>query len=773
MCRQIFLSLFFAFSLQSVCLLPPEGISLPAKRASLSASQIQLAFGKLKEEHKENQGAFWWLLFKEAEALKKKSPLVFCENMKILSQEEDFPVHHLAGIYFYETCALSDTLVFNVEDFPDWLKPLAALAGYRRGKKSGNSKEVLDAAIYLSEYSRYEELKVSYHKQALALATELKDFREQNIRLRLFQTAPRFISHPQPLDYLPMANDLRKIRNFKKAKYYYIKVLNSSETSWEAKNQAFKWMAWIYKNQKNRQKLLKISQGWSHWLQTQKSEKAWSLYYTNQLEIARKYWNLDKNSQALELLDSLLNEPKSFAIKEKIHWLKGLIKIQDGFLQESLTEFDKALEVIEKNSLIDAFFLQEKILWQRAWVLRRLGEPTLSIKAFKKLREFSANPYTKARALFWIGESLRELNRLFYANKTFHQLRKEDPAGYYGLMACYRLNKEPLVFKSENTLLSLKQMGLKEKELHLVYWLKALKKTSLLEPFLGAKKQFLKEQGEKSFKDWMALILLYQATGRYLNLFQVFSLLPQPFQELFVQSHSHLLFPLAFREEVEEEAYRQQVSSALLFALIRQESAFNRKARSPSDAFGLMQLIPLTARAVAKKIRQSYRGYRDLYEAKTNIRLGTAYFKHLLSQYNGSLILAAAAYNAGGRPVKKWRDSLDKSRPLDFIENIPYEETRTYVRLVMRNFIIYNKILKDLHKSPEQNKLFDLPEALLKEKRLQTGPLAPETKKSSFKEKVGLFVKKLPLIKDSSFLGKKKPEKEAGSYFPEGIFYVD
>lgn len=765
--------MFFAVSLSSACLLPPEGISLPSKIASFNTLQIPLAFKKLKKQYAEDKSAFWWLLFKEAEVLKKTAPLIFCKNMKTLSEELKFPLRHLAGIYFYEDCALSESLAFHIQDFPDWLKPLAALSAYRRGKKSDNSKEVLNSALYLSEHSRYGELKVSYQRQALRLAIQLKDPREKEIQLRLFQLAPRFIFHPKPLDYLSMAHDLRKIRNFKKAAHYYIKVLNSVETSWEAKNQAFKWMAWIHKNQKNQKKLLRISQGWSRWLKTQKHKKAWKFYYTNQLEIARKYWNLDKNSEALALLDNLLKEPKSFVIKEKIHYLKGLIKVQQWLLDESLLEFDKALLVIEENSLIDAFSLQEKILWQKAWALRALNKPILSIKVFKKLRKASVNPYTRARALFWIGESLRELNRLFYANKTFRQLREEDPVGYYGLMACYRLNKEPLIFKSSSAFLSLEQMGLKEDELHLLYWLKSLKKTYLLEPFLESKKQALEDQGGKTFKDWMALILLYQATGRYLDLFQVFSLLPQPFQKLFIKDYNHLLFPLAFKEEVEREAHRQKVSSALLFALIRQESAFNRKARSPSDAFGLMQLIPLTARAVAKKIREPYRDYRELYRPKKNIRLGTAYFKQLLSQYNGSLILAAASYNAGSRPVKKWRSALDTSRPLDFIENIPYEETRTYVRLVIRNFVVYNKILKDIYKSSKSDTLSNLNLAKQKEKSLQADSLAPEVKASSFKEKMGGFVKKIPFVAGVSFADKKTEEREVQSYFPEDIFYID
>ena len=188
----------------------------------------------------------------------------------------------------------------------------------------------------------------------------------------------------------------------------------------------------------------------------------------------------------------------------------------------------------------------------------------------------------------------------------------------------------------------------------------------------------------------------------------------------------------------------------LLFALIRQESAFNRRARSLSDAFGLMQLIPSTARAMAKKMRQSYRGYKDLYNEKKNIILGTAYFKSLLSRYNGSFILAAAAYNAGSTPVRKWRVALDKTRPLDFIENIPYEETRTYIKLVIRNFVIYNKLLKNLYQLSNQNHL----------KLLLAGG-----EENSLK-------KKIPSV-DKKRYKNKLEAKELPSDFPEWLFLVD
>ena len=672
-----------------------EGIpSIPKSR---STKQLKQSFQNLKFDHRENRAILWWLQFREGEMI----PDLFCGNMEALSKEKDFPLSSLAGIYFYEQCSPKEKLTFNIENFPDWLKPLAALSSYRRGKKTSNKKQILNAALKLARLSPYEELQISYQQHARRLARELKDSRLKKIERELFQMAPRLNPQVHLKNYLPVANDFRKVRNFKKARYWYLKILKSSEARWGEKNQSFKWLAWMYKQQKNTQKLLKTTRQWSKWLSREKNTKAWKSYYKNQLNIVRRYWNLDQNQAALDLLDVILNEEKAAIVKEEVHWLRGLIKAGEGLLEESLKEFDMALLLFEKNGENISF--EEKILWKKAWVLRELNQLVASLQVLKKLARRAESSAIRARASFWIGESQVDLKRRFAAARTFRSLRREDPIGYYGLMASYRLNKAPL-FSLENKYISLEKMNMNTEDIYITQWLLSLRKNGLLRTFLESRKKTLKVQKEKTFDDWLALVSLYKATDRYLDIFQTFFLMPPSLQELFIESYGGLLFPLAFQKEVEKESITQKVSPALLLALIRQESAFNQKARSPSDAFGLMQLIPSTARAMAKKIRTPYKGYVDLYNAEKNIRLGTAYFKKLLSQYNGSLILATAAYNAGGTPVKKWRTDLNKTHPLSFIESIPYRETRIYVKLVIRNFIIYNKILRDLYKTTSHDK---------------------------------------------------------------------
>src|SRR5690606_17081182 len=126
-----------------------------------------------------------------------------------------------------------------------------------------------------------------------------------------------------------------------------------------------------------------------------------------------------------------------------------------------------------------------------------------------------------------------------------------------------------------------------------------------------------------------------------------------------------------------------------LYAIARQESAFREDARSPVGAMGLMQLMPATAREMAKRSGMSFQP-QDLLKPEKNIALGSRYLNELLNQFNGNRILAAAAYNAGPSRVKRWLSKDDAKLPYDvWIETIPFQETRGCVQNVLSFSVIY------------------------------------------------------------------------------------
>ncbi|MBD1391179.1 transglycosylase SLT domain-containing protein [Neiella sp. HB171785] len=152
-----------------------------------------------------------------------------------------------------------------------------------------------------------------------------------------------------------------------------------------------------------------------------------------------------------------------------------------------------------------------------------------------------------------------------------------------------------------------------------------------------------------------------------------------------------LRFPIAYQDLFTTFADMRKVDDTLLMAIARRESSYNRYARSPKDARGLMQLMPATAKEMARRINLRYRGVSTLYQPETNIRLGSAYIQRLLKQFNQNSVLAIASYNAGPHRINSW---LNDGTPLPFdvwIETIPFRETRDYVQAVLAYQVIYAK----------------------------------------------------------------------------------
>ena len=148
-----------------------------------------------------------------------------------------------------------------------------------------------------------------------------------------------------------------------------------------------------------------------------------------------------------------------------------------------------------------------------------------------------------------------------------------------------------------------------------------------------------------------------------------------------------LRFPYAFWEEFQKAAIEKSQDPFALIALARRESGLNPLARSKVGARGLMQVMPSTARNVAKQQGVVYRGTQALYDPQVNIALATEYYSGLLKRYDGNRVKALAAYNAGPSRVSRW---LGEEQAIDqWVDSLPFSETREYVQAVLTYHVIY------------------------------------------------------------------------------------
>jgi soluble lytic murein transglycosylase len=151
-----------------------------------------------------------------------------------------------------------------------------------------------------------------------------------------------------------------------------------------------------------------------------------------------------------------------------------------------------------------------------------------------------------------------------------------------------------------------------------------------------------------------------------------------------------LRFPLARQDRVAAQSADAGIDPAWAYAIIRAESAWMTDAQSGAGAYGLMQLVPATARHLASKLKLPYRQPGDLFDPKLNIALGTHYLAQMADRYGGAPWLASAAYNAGPRQVDKWLSARGDLPPDMFVATMPFHETRDYVARVMAFSVLYD-----------------------------------------------------------------------------------
>lgn len=154
----------------------------------------------------------------------------------------------------------------------------------------------------------------------------------------------------------------------------------------------------------------------------------------------------------------------------------------------------------------------------------------------------------------------------------------------------------------------------------------------------------------------------------------------------------HLLFPQPYWTELVADAGANGLDPYLVASLVRQESEFNAAAISRANAYGLMQLLPSVGRSLAKKHGIKRFDTEQLLDPTINLELGTVNLKQAIDRYGGQVEYALAAYNAGDTPVRQWLARNDYKDVPEFVESIPYTETREYVQAILRNREIYHAL---------------------------------------------------------------------------------
>ena len=347
------------------------------------------------------------------------------------------------------------------------------------------------------------------------------------------------------------------------------------------------------------------------------------------------------------------------------------------------------------------YFVEAEFL--SGWISKRfLDDPGTALRHFSKLRSGATLPATVARAEYWLGRSHATLGNPEKAKRHYRNA-SERVTAYYGQLARdeLRLPVPRNAFDGRPGGSGAARAAVRGSELaRAARMLAKAGRSDLAGAFLSAMAYNLETKGERA-----ALAQLAWNIGAPHKAVGIARIAGR-----FGQNLGRHAFPTSLLPHYRNLA--RGVERSLVYGLIRQESGFDITARSGAGARGLMQIMPATARMIARGHKQPYSKSRLIREPAYNLMLGTAHIQDLLKAFDGSYIMALAAYNAGAGRPKRWIERYGDPRkgeidPIDWVESIPFNETRKYVQRVLPDVQIYRtlftgdgmtRLTEDLHR---------------------------------------------------------------------------
>lgn len=426
-----------------------------------------------------------------------------------------------------------------------------------------------------------------------------------------------------------------------------------------------------------------------------KAEKVNTDYPWNaRLKKVRELWNKDENEKAFTIVEEISATPEFLERadaeeKYKIQLLKFRI-LQDNFSSPKLLI---AYERLKELAPCKAETTQAGFVLALRSFLNGKKEEALSL--FESQCDEDKSLSNNLRRTYWQMQFNSDSEK---RAQTYAKLMQYPVYGYYQYLAKVANGEDYFIplpkcepMQDAFTVPSSVSDNLKEAEVRLDW---NLRKDTL--SYLLKASEKLKNEPDDNVDALLYVIKLFQASGNHLEAVKLYGNLQSSFQknESFVKLNNQwtCLYPRPYTNTVEWVSKQWNVSDNFIWSIMRQESAFNAFATSVADARGLMQLMPFLAKEMSKewKYRSNYRD-RGMYSTDENIKMG-AFHLHQLFKYLEHPALVAASYNAGIQRVSRWTKRFGDI-PLDvFIELIPINETRNYVKLVLRNYIHYHAL---------------------------------------------------------------------------------
>jgi soluble lytic murein transglycosylase len=350
-------------------------------------------------------------------------------------------------------------------------------------------------------------------------------------------------------------------------------------------------------------------------------------------------------------------------------------------------EYKEAYRIVSRHGLTSGSDFAEAEFMSGWIALQYLNNASAALAHFAKLNDAVSTPISKARAEYWCGRAAsaqgdRKVAELYYRKAAAY------PTTFYGQLGAAALaslsgSDARLHLASDPKPTTAARATFEKLELvHAVHILHDFERTDQMWSFMLHLADVLEEPDQVA--ELADLAIRFDEPKLSLRIAKAAA------QRNIVLAQR--AYPTSFMPRFAERG--PAVEKALVYGLSRQESEFDAGVISPAGARGLMQLMPATAKHVARQISVPYSPSRLTSDPAYNAMLGSAHLGDLIDNYTGSYIMSIAAYNAGATHVGEWAEQFGDPRssavdPVDWIENIPFSETRNYVQRVMENLEVY------------------------------------------------------------------------------------
>jgi soluble lytic murein transglycosylase len=392
----------------------------------------------------------------------------------------------------------------------------------------------------------------------------------------------------------------------------------------------------------------------------------------------------DKPQDAAKLIDGITRDPAELVDGDE-WWVERRMlarKLLDGGDPQAAYRVASQAGPASLEKRIEAEF-------HAGWIaLRFLKEPPTAARHFAEAARIAETPISVARAAYWQGRAAEAAGTEPEA-RAFYERAAQRSITYYGQLARAKLGMTNLALRApvdagEDVRTAFRSSG-PAQALQLLYQAGARDlalplSTELAVRLTDAAKLDALGDLIAENRDPKTLVTVGKSAVQ---------------RGLPLDLHAYPTFGIPSYEPVGD-----RVERAMVFAIARQESIFDPKAQSGAGARGLMQLMPDTARRTAKRFGLGFDVDKLTEDPAYNAKIGSAHLGELMDDWKGSFILTFASYNAGGGNVKKWIDAYGDPRkpdvdPIDWVERIPFSETRNYVQRVMENLQVYRQRLQE------------------------------------------------------------------------------